>query len=56
MGAEINRSKRLTIVHGFWPESEKFDFGKQDIIGHSLCSQVVDDEGGDTEWDTVRAQ
>ena len=23
--------KRLTIVHGFWPETEKFDFGKKRI-------------------------
>ena len=22
-------SKRLTIVHGFWPESENFNFGKK---------------------------
>ena len=24
-------SKRLIIVHGFWPESENFDFGKKRI-------------------------
>ena len=28
---ERNRSKRLTIVHGFWPKSEKFDSGKKSI-------------------------
>ena len=25
-------SKRLTIVQGFWPQSEKFDSGGKDVI------------------------
>ena len=43
MSAETNRSKRLTIVHGFRPESENFDFGKNEYhrIGHLKRSRMV---------------
>ena len=27
----LAKKKHLTIVHGFWPKSENFDFGKKRI-------------------------
>ena len=44
MSAERNWSKRLTIVHGVWPESENFNSGKKGYHrkGHLKRSIMVD--------------
>ena len=38
-----SRSKRLIIVHGFWPETENFDYGKKGYHrnGHHKGSRMA---------------
>ena len=41
---ECTKMKRLTIVHGFWPKIEYFDFGKKNgchLKGHLKRSRMA---------------